>query len=65
MTLPNKMSLKILKGKSEFVSRRRTDNTMAIRKGEKRTNNDLQSIALWILDIFGLLKKLSLNTLFN
>ena len=34
-----KKSLKIPKGQSESVNRRRTDNTMA-----KRTNNDLQNI---------------------
>jgi hypothetical protein len=34
-----KKSLKIPKGKSESVNRRRTDNIMAKRKG---TNNDLQ-----------------------
>ena len=34
-------SLKILKGWSESVNQRRTDNTMANRK---RTNNDLQNI---------------------
>ena len=36
-----KKSLKIPKGKSEAVKRRRTDITMAKRK---RTNNDLQNI---------------------
>jgi hypothetical protein len=36
-----KKSLKIPKGKSEAVKRRRTDTTMAKRK---RTNNDLQNI---------------------
>ena len=38
-----KKSLKILKGQSESVYRRRTDNTMAKRK-YKRTNNDLQNL---------------------
>ena len=36
-----KRSLKTPKGQSEFVYRRRTDNTMAKRKS---TNNDLQNI---------------------
>ena len=36
-----KKSLKIPKGYSESVNRRRTDNAMAKRK---RTNNDLQNI---------------------
>jgi hypothetical protein len=35
--------LKIAKGKSEAVNRR-TDNTMAKRKLDQRTNNDLQNI---------------------
>jgi hypothetical protein len=39
-----KKSLKIPKGQSESVYRRRTDNTMAKRKKYKRTNNDLQNI---------------------
>jgi hypothetical protein len=39
-----KESLKIPKGKSESVSRRSTDNTMAKRKKYKRTNNDVQNI---------------------
>jgi hypothetical protein len=39
-----KKSLKISKGKSESVNRRRTDNTMGKIKKDKRTNNDLQSI---------------------
>jgi hypothetical protein len=37
----DKKSLKIPKGQSESVYRRRTDNTMAKRKKYKRTNNDL------------------------
>jgi len=36
-----KKSLKIPKGQSESVNRRRTDNTMAKRK---KTSNDLQNI---------------------
>jgi hypothetical protein len=39
-----KKSLKISKGQSEFVYRRRTNNTMAKKKKYKRTNNDLQNI---------------------
>ena len=39
-----KKSLKIPKGQSETVYRRRTDNTMAKRKKHKRTNNDRQNI---------------------
>jgi len=40
-----KKSLKIPKGQSESVyRRRRTDNTMAKNKKYKRTNNDLQNI---------------------
>jgi len=39
--LTREKSLKIPKGQSESVNRRRTDNTMAKRK---RTNNDLQNI---------------------
>jgi hypothetical protein len=39
-----KKSLKIPKGKSESVYRRRIDNTMAKRKKYQRTNNDLQNI---------------------
>ncbi len=39
-----KKSLKILKGQSESVYQRRTDNTMAKRKKYKRTNNDQQNI---------------------
>ena len=38
-----KKSLKIPKGQSESVYRRRTDNTMAKEK-DKGTNNDLQNI---------------------
>ena len=34
--------MKIPKGQSESVYRRRTDNTIAKRKKYKRTNNDLQ-----------------------
>jgi hypothetical protein len=34
--------LKIPKGQSESVYRRRTDNTIAKRKKYKRTNNELQ-----------------------
>ena len=37
-------SLKIPKGKSESVNRRRTDNTVAKKKKDKRTNGDLQNI---------------------
>ena len=40
----SKKSLKIPKGKSESVYRRRTDNTMAKRNKYKETNNDLQNI---------------------
>ena len=39
-----KKSLKIPKGQSETAYRRRTDNTMAKKKEDKRTNNDLQNI---------------------
>jgi hypothetical protein len=39
-----KKSLKIPKGQSESVYRRRTDNTMVKRKKYKRTNNNLQNI---------------------
>ena len=39
MSFWNKKSLKIPKGLSESVYRRRTDNTMV-----KRTNNDLQNM---------------------
>jgi hypothetical protein len=46
-----KKSLKISKGESESVYRRRTDNTMA--KKYKRTNNDLQKIRIK-LNIFRL-----------
>ena len=42
-------SLKIPKGKSEFVNRRRIDNTInGQTKKNKRTNNDLQNIKLKI-----------------
>jgi hypothetical protein len=41
---PYKKSLKIPKGQSESVYRRRTNNTMAKRKKDKRTNNDQQNI---------------------
>ena len=40
----DKKRLKIPKGQSETVYRRRTDNTMAKRKKYKRTNNDQQNI---------------------
>ena len=43
-TIAKYKSLKIPKGQSETVKRRRTDNTMAKRKKVKRTNNDLQNI---------------------
>ena len=36
--------LKIPKGLSEAVNRRRTDNTIAKKKKNKRTYNDLQNI---------------------
>ena len=39
-----KKCLKIPKGQSEAVNRRRTDNAMSKRKKDKRTNNDLQNI---------------------
>ena len=42
-----KKSLKIPKGQSESVYRRRTDNTMTKRKStkkQKKTNNDLQNL---------------------
>jgi len=39
-----KNSLKIPKGQSEAVNQRMTDNTMAKKKKDKRTNNDLQNI---------------------
>ena len=39
-----KKSVKIPKRQSEYVNRRRTDNTMAKRKKYKGTNNDLQNI---------------------
>jgi hypothetical protein len=42
-TIAKYKSLKIPKGQSETVKRRRTDNTMAKRKKVKRTNNDLQN----------------------
>ena len=41
---PLKKSLKIPKGQSETVYRKRTDNTMVKRKKYKRTNNDQQNI---------------------
>jgi len=44
LLLTNKKSLKIPKGQSESVYRRRTDNTMAKRKSAKVTNNDQQDI---------------------
>jgi hypothetical protein len=40
----NKKSLKISKGKSETVYRRRTDNTMAKRKSTKGQKNDRRNI---------------------
>jgi hypothetical protein len=40
----NVKSLKIPKGQTEFVYPRRTDNTMAKRKKQKRTNNDQKDI---------------------
>jgi len=40
----NVKSLKIPKGQTEFVYPRRTDNTMAKRKKQKRTNNDQKHI---------------------
>jgi proline racemase len=43
-TIAKYKSLKIPKGQSETVKRRRTDNTMAKRKKVKRTNNHLQNI---------------------
>jgi hypothetical protein len=39
-----KKSLQIPKGQSEPVNRRRTYNTIAKRKKDKMTNNDLQNI---------------------
>jgi len=39
-----KKSLKIPKRQSDYVYRRRTDNTMAKRKKYKRANNDQQNI---------------------
>ena len=45
VSLKCKKSLKIPKGNSKSVNRRRTDNTMAKRKIKNiRTNNDLQNI---------------------
>ena len=43
-TIIVKKGLKIPKGQSKSVYRRRTNNTMAKRKKYKRTNNDLQNI---------------------
>jgi hypothetical protein len=43
-TIIVKKGLKIPKGQSKYVYRRRTNNTMAKRKKYKRTNNDLQNI---------------------
>ena len=37
-----KIHLKIPKGHSEVVNRRRIDNTMTKTKNDKRTNNDFQ-----------------------
>ena len=37
-----KTCLKMSKGESKVVNVRRTDNTMAKRKKDKRTNNDLK-----------------------
>jgi len=45
-----KKSLKIPKGQSESVYRRRTDNTMAKRTKYSITNNDLQNITQKIKD---------------
>ena len=39
----SKKSLKVPKGLSEAVNRRKTDNTMAKKKGTKKTNNDQQN----------------------
>ena len=45
VSLKCKKNLKIPKGQSSSVNRRRTDNTMAKRKKKNiRTNNDLQNI---------------------
>jgi hypothetical protein len=44
LSIRYKKSLKIPKGYSEPVNRRRTENTMARGKKNKRTNNDLQNI---------------------
>ena len=45
VSLKCKKSLKIPKGKSKPVNRRRTDNTIAqIKKKNIRINNDLQNI---------------------
>ena len=38
-----KKKMKIPKGHSKAISRRRTDNTMAKKKKNKKTNNDLQN----------------------
>jgi len=40
----DKKSLKIPKGQSESVNRRKADNTMGKKKKYKRKNNDLQNI---------------------
>ena len=40
----HKKSLKIPKGQSESIYRRRTDNTMTKRKSTKGQKNDLQNI---------------------
>ena len=42
---PDKKDLKVPKESSEVLNRGRTDNTMAKRKNDKRTNNDTQNIA--------------------
>ena len=41
----HKKSLKIRKVQSQSINRRRTGNTMAKGKNNKRTNNDLQNTA--------------------
>jgi hypothetical protein len=48
--IKSKKSLKIPKGQSESVYRRRTDNTMGGKK-YKRTNNDLQNIHIKLISI--------------
>jgi hypothetical protein len=44
LSIRYKKSLKIPKGYSESVNRRRTDNIMARGKKNKKTNNDLPNI---------------------